>query len=80
MKFLSDLAKTAVCAVLTMFRRVPKLTLTFESVTQTHQRSFFHRERYTCEVWKWLSKNCFLCRVHNLSQKGCQSRHWHLTL
>ena len=67
-KFESDLANTVVCSVPTRFytQRVPNMTLTFDNGTQNQQGSPSEYPQLTCEVWKWLDKNCGLYRIHNI--------------
>ena len=50
---------------------MPKLTLTFDPVTQHPQ--------FTCEGWKWSGKNCSLYPAHKVLYKECQSWPWPLT-
>ena len=49
-----------------LIHRVPKLTLTFDPVTQNQYGSSSHHGKCACEVWKWLGKNCSRYRVHNV--------------
>ena len=62
-----------------LIHRVPKLTLTFDPVTQNQLGSSSHHQQLTCEVWKWLGKNGSLYRVHKVLYTKCQSWPWPLT-
>ena len=70
---------------------MPKLTLTFEPLTQNQWGSSSHIPQLTYEVWKWLGKNCSRYRVHKVlytdldlwpvtqNQYGSSSHHPQLT-
>ena len=57
-----------------------KLTLTFYPVNPNQYGSSSHHPQVTCEVWKWLGKNCSVYRVHKVLYAECQSWPWPLTL
>ena len=57
---------------------MPKLTLTFDPVTQNQLGSSSHHSQYTCEVWKWLGENCCLYSFHKVLYIECQSWPWSL--
>ena len=62
-----------------LIQRVPKLTLTFDPITQNQLGSSCHHGECACEVWKWLGKNWSRYCVHKVLYKECQSWPWPLT-
>ena len=59
-----------------LIHRVPKLTLTFDPLTQNQSS---HHPQLTYEDWKWLGKKCSRYRVHKVLYTECHGWPWPLT-
>ena len=55
------------------------IDLDLRPVNQNQLGSSFHHSQFTCEVWKWLVKNCSRYRVHNVLYTECHTWPWPLT-
>ena len=82
MKFESDWTNTVVCIVPTrVYTQCPNWPhdpLTpWSKINRVPSSS--HHEQLTCEVWKWLGKNCSLYLAINVLKTKCQIWPWPLT-
>ena len=79
-KFESGWAKTVVAIVPTRsYTQIAKVDLDLWPHDPKSIGFIPHHPRLTCEVWKWLGKNCCRYRAHKGLYTECQSLPWPLT-
>ena len=75
-KFESDWAKTVVVIVSTRsYTQSAIVDLDLWPRDQNQNGSSSHHSQLTCEVWKWLVKNCSRYRVHKVKCDGTTHEH-----